>query len=72
MAALKPITAAALLAMLAFPAYADVTGPACVTYFDKERDDDPAVSGSALALVTKKADEGGRASAFSREIRFFH
>ncbi len=31
MAALKPITAAALLAMLAFPAHADVTGPACVT-----------------------------------------
>ncbi len=31
MAALKLITAAALLAMLAFPAYADVTGPACVT-----------------------------------------
>ncbi len=34
MAALKPITAAALLAMLAFPAYADVTGPACVTDSD--------------------------------------
>ena len=31
MAALKPITAAALVAMLTFPAYADVTGPACVT-----------------------------------------
>ncbi len=42
------------------------------TYFDKERDDDPAVSGIALALDTKKADDGGRSSAFIREIRFFH
>ncbi len=41
-------------------------------YFDKERDDDPGVSGLALALDTKKADDGGRASAFVREIRFFH
>ncbi len=41
-------------------------------YFDKEQDDDPAVSGLALALDTKKADEGGRASAFIREIRFLH
>ncbi len=40
-------------------------------YFDKERDDDPAVSGIALALDTKKADDGGRSSAFIREIRFF-
>ncbi len=31
MAALKPITAAALLVMLTFPAHADVSGPACVT-----------------------------------------
>ncbi len=31
MAALKPITAAVLVAMLAFPAHADVSGPACVT-----------------------------------------
>ncbi len=30
MAALKPITAAALVAMLAFPADADVSGPVCV------------------------------------------
>ncbi len=30
MAALKPITAAALVAMLAFPAHADVSGPVCV------------------------------------------
>ena len=40
-------------------------------YFDKEQDDDPAVSGLALALDTKKAGEGGRASAFIREIRFY-
>lgn len=40
-------------------------------YFDKERDDDPAVSGIALALDTKKAGEGGKASAFIREIRFY-
>ncbi len=40
-------------------------------YFDKERDDDPAVSGLALALDTKKAGEGGKASAFIREIRFY-
>ncbi len=31
MAALKPITAAVLLAMLTLPANADVSGPACVT-----------------------------------------
>ncbi len=31
MAALKPITAAAVLVMFAFPAHADVSGPACVT-----------------------------------------
>ena len=41
------------------------------TYFDKERDDDPAISGLALALDTKKADKGGQASAFVREIRFY-
>ncbi len=40
-------------------------------YFDKERDDDPAVSGLALALDTKKAADGGKSSAFIREIRFF-
>jgi len=39
--------------------------------FDKEGDDDPAISGIALALDTKKADGGGKASAFIREIRFF-
>ncbi len=41
------------------------------TYFDKERDDDPAISGLALALDTKQAGDGGRSSAFIREIRFY-
>jgi hypothetical protein len=41
------------------------------TYFDKEGDDDPAISGLALALDTKKAGDGGRSSAFIREIRFY-
>ena len=41
------------------------------TYFDKERDDDPAISGLALALDTKKAGDGGKSSAFIREIRFY-
>ena len=41
------------------------------TYFDKERDDDPAISGIALALETKKAGGGGKSSAFIREIRFY-
>lgn len=40
-------------------------------YFDKERDDDPAVSGIALSLDTKKAKGGGRSLAFIREIRFY-
>ena len=40
-------------------------------FFDKERDDDPAISGLALALDTKKSDDDGRSSAFIREIRFF-
>lgn len=41
------------------------------TYFDVERDDDPAVSGLAVALDTSKAGEGGRSSAFIQEIRFY-
>jgi len=41
------------------------------SYFDKEGDDDPAVSGIALTLDTKKADGGGKFSAFVREIRFY-
>ena len=41
------------------------------TYFDKERDDDPGISGLALAVDTTKAGSGGTSSAFIREIRFF-
>ncbi len=40
-------------------------------YFDEERDDDPAISGLALALDTMNADDGGKSSAFIREIRFY-
>lgn len=42
------------------------------TAFDKERDDDPGISGLALALDTKKAGDKGRSSAFISEIRFYH
>ncbi len=41
------------------------------TYFDEEMDDDPAISGLALGLDTKKAEGPGKASAFIREIRFY-
>ncbi|MCG8684307.1 MAG: hypothetical protein MI892_05495 [Desulfobacterales bacterium] len=41
------------------------------SFFDKENDDDPAISGIALALDTKKAGKKGRASAFINEIRFY-
>ena len=41
------------------------------SYFDKEGDDDPAISGLALSLDTKKADGAGKSSAFIREIRFY-
>lgn len=41
------------------------------SYFDREQDDDPAISGIALAMDTKKAGQGGKASAFIREIRFY-
>lgn len=41
------------------------------SYFDKERDDDPSISGIAMALDTKKAGGGGKSSAFIREIRFY-
>ena len=40
-------------------------------FYDKERDDDPAVTGLGLALDTKKAGSAGRSSAFIREIRFY-
>lgn len=41
------------------------------THFDKEGDDDPGISGIALALDTKKAGNKGESSAFIREIRFY-
>ncbi len=41
------------------------------TYFDVERDDDPAVSAVALSLDTQKAEGGGKAAASIREIRFY-
>ena len=41
-------------------------------YFDKERDDDPGISGLGIALDTKKAAGGGRSSAFIREIRIYN
>jgi len=40
-------------------------------FFDKEKDDDPGISGIAVAVDTKKAGDGGAASAFIREIRFY-
>ncbi len=42
------------------------------TYFDKERDDDPGISGLALALYTQQASDEGKSSAIIREIRFYH
>lgn len=41
------------------------------TYFDKEKDDNPAISGIALEVDTSKAKDDGQSSAFIREIRFF-
>ena len=41
-------------------------------YFDKEGDDDPGISGLALALDTKKASGGGKSSAFIKAIRFYN
>lgn len=40
-------------------------------FFDKERDDDPGISGIALAVDTQKASGDGTSSAFVREIRFY-
>ncbi len=40
-------------------------------YFDRDRDDDPAISGIALTMDTRKAGSSGKASAFIREIRFY-
>ncbi len=42
------------------------------TFFDKERDDDPGISGLAIALDTKKASNRGQSSAFVKEIRIYH
>ena len=41
------------------------------SYFDKEGDDDPGISGIALALDTKSASEGGKSSAFVKSIKFY-
>jgi hypothetical protein len=41
------------------------------SYFDKEGDDDPAISGIACTVDTQKAKQGGQAAAFIREIRFY-
>lgn len=42
------------------------------SYFDKEGDDDPAISGLALAIDSQKAKNGGKTSAYIREIRVYH
>ncbi len=41
------------------------------TFFDKERDDDPGISGLAIALDTKKSSNRGKSSAFIKEIRIY-
>lgn len=43
-------------------------------YFDKEGDDDPAVSGMAISVDTSKSGDGGKAGAFIKRVRFsvFH
>lgn len=41
------------------------------TFFDKERDDDPAISGLALSVDTKKSAKPGQAAGFIREIRLY-
>ncbi|MEK9661015.1 MAG: hypothetical protein VW644_04665 [Alphaproteobacteria bacterium] len=40
-------------------------------YFDKEGDDDPAISGIGIEVDTSKASGDGRSNAFIREIRFY-
>ncbi len=42
------------------------------SFFDKERDDDPGISGLVIALDTKKASNRGQSSAFVKEIRIYH
>ncbi|MDX2480297.1 MAG: hypothetical protein QNK24_08160, partial [Desulfuromusa sp.] len=41
------------------------------TYFDMERDDNPFISGLAIALDTRKASDDGTSSAFIKEIRIY-
>jgi len=41
------------------------------SYFDKEKDDDPAISGIAISVDTSKASNEGYSSAFVREIRIY-
>lgn len=41
------------------------------SYFDKEGDDDPFISGLAIALDTKKAGDNGTSAAFIEEIRIY-
>jgi hypothetical protein len=41
------------------------------SYFDMERDDDPFISGLAIALDTRKASDDGSSSAFIKEIRIY-
>ncbi len=62
MTALKPITVAALVALLAFPALADVSGPACVTDGDTlvvnaKRQRTPCVGGTRVRLFGIDAPE---------------
>lgn len=41
-------------------------------YFDKESDDDPAISGIAIAVDTTKSGDGGKSLAFIARIQFLH
>ena len=41
-------------------------------YFDKEGDDDPAISGIAIAVDTTKSGDGGKSLAFIVRIQVFH
>ncbi len=41
-------------------------------YFDKEGDDDPAISGIAIAVDTTKSGDGGKSLAFIARIHVLH
>jgi len=41
------------------------------SYFDEEGEDDPFISGLAIAVDTKKASDDGTSSAFIKEIRIY-